>query len=54
MEEILGIDTKKYQLSVIIPFGYRINEHNQLASREPLENIVQIYKWWISDTFFYV
>lgn len=43
VEEILGIDTKKYQLSVIIPFGYRINEQSTQL-REPLENIVEFIK----------
>ena len=28
VETILGIDTKKYQLSVVIPFGYRLNEQS--------------------------
>ena len=43
VEEILGIDTKKYQLSVIIPFGYRINPQSTQL-REPLENIVEFIK----------
>ena len=28
VETILGLDTKKYQLSVVIPFGYRLNEQS--------------------------
>ena len=40
VEEILGLDLTKYRLSVIIPFGYRINEQSSQL-REPLENIVE-------------
>ncbi|MDD2653365.1 MAG: NAD(P)H-dependent oxidoreductase [Sulfurimonas sp.] len=28
VEELLGLDTKVYQLSLIIPFGYRVNEQS--------------------------
>ena len=28
VEEVLGLDTSKYQLSVIVPFGYRVNEQS--------------------------
>ena len=40
VEKILGLDLTKYRLSVIIPFGYRINEQSSQL-REPLENIVE-------------
>lgn len=43
VEEILALDTKKYQLSTIIPFGYRINEQSSQL-REPLENVVEYIK----------
>ena len=43
VEEILKIDTRKYQLSTIIPFGYRINEQSSQL-REPLENVVEYIK----------
>ena len=28
IEEILGLDTKKWQLAMLLPFGYRINEQS--------------------------
>ncbi len=43
VEEILGLDTKKYQLSLVLPFGYRINEQSTQL-REPLENVVEYIK----------
>lgn len=43
VEEILKLDTKKYQLSTIIPFGYRINSQSSQL-REPLENVVEYIK----------
>ncbi|MDD2894377.1 MAG: NAD(P)H-dependent oxidoreductase [Aliarcobacter sp.] len=43
VEEILGLDTKKYQLSLVLPFGYRLNEQSTQL-REPLENIVEYIK----------
>lgn len=43
VEEILKIDTRKYQLSTIIPFGYRINPQSTQL-REPLENVVEYIK----------
>ena len=33
VEEILGLDLTKYRLSVIIPFGYRINEQSSQLKR---------------------
>ena len=43
VEEILKLDLSKYQLSCIVPFGYRINEQSTQL-REPLENIVEFIK----------
>ena len=43
VEEILGLDTKKYQLSLVLPFGYRINPQSTQL-REPFENIVEFIK----------
>lgn len=43
VEEILKIDTRKYQLSTIISFGYRINPQSSQL-REPLENVVEYIK----------
>ena len=40
VEEILNLDTTKYQLSVILPFGYRLNEQSS-QQREPFEDIVE-------------
>lgn len=43
VEEILGLDTKKYQLALVLPFGYRINEQSTQL-REPFKNIVEFIK----------
>ena len=43
VEEILGLDTSKYQLSVVIPFGYRLNEQSTQL-RENLEDVVEFIK----------
>ena len=43
VEEVLGLDTSKYQLSVVLPFGYRINEQSS-QEREKLEEIVEFIK----------
>ena len=43
VEGILKLDTKKYQLSTIIPFGYRINPQSSQL-REPLESVVEYIK----------
>jgi nitroreductase len=40
VEEILGLDTTKYQLSMIIPFGYRLNKQTEQL-RVPFEEIVE-------------
>ncbi|HIP19949.1 MAG TPA: NAD(P)H-dependent oxidoreductase, partial [Sulfurimonas sp.] len=36
----LGLDTSKYQLSVVLPFGYRLNEQSEQL-RLPLEEVVE-------------
>lgn len=43
VEEVLGLDTTKYQVAVISPFGYRINPQSTQL-RESLENIVEYIK----------
>ncbi len=43
VEEILGLDITKYQLSLVLPFGYRINPQSTQL-REPFENIVEFIK----------
>lgn len=40
VEEILGLNTSKYQLSVVLPFGYRLNEQSS-QEREKLEDVVE-------------
>lgn len=43
VEEVLGLDTTKYQVSVISPFGYRVNPQSKQL-REPIEDIVEYIK----------
>ena len=43
VEEILKLDLSKYQLSCIVPFGYRINEQSTQL-RESFENIIEYIK----------
>ncbi len=40
VEEILGLDTKKWQVSVVVPFGYRLNEQSEQL-RLPFEEVVE-------------
>ncbi len=40
VEKVLNLNTKEYQLSVIVPFGYRIKEQSRQI-RESLEDIVE-------------
>ena len=40
VEEILGLDTHKFQVAMIIPFGYRINPQSQQL-RLPFEDVVE-------------
>lgn len=43
VEEILGLDPKKWQLSLVLPFGYRINEQSSQL-RVPFEEVVEFIK----------
>ena len=43
VEETLGLDTKKYQVSVIVPFGYRLNAQSEQL-RLPFEDVVEFIK----------
>lgn len=43
VEKVLNLDTSKFQLSVIVPFGYRINEQSTQL-REPLSSISEFIK----------
>ncbi|AXH12102.1 NAD(P)H-dependent oxidoreductase [Halarcobacter bivalviorum] len=40
VEKILELDTSKYQLSLVLPFGYRVNPQSEQL-REKLEDIVE-------------
>lgn len=40
VEEVLGLDIKKYQLSMLLPFGYRLNEQSTQL-RLPFEEVVE-------------
>ncbi|MHB0994098.1 MAG: nitroreductase family protein, partial [Sulfurovum sp.] len=43
VETVLGLDTSKYQVAALVPFGYRINEQpTQL--RLPFEQVVEFIK----------
>lgn len=43
VEDVLGLDTSKYQVAVVVPFGYRINEQpTQL--RLPFDEVVEYIK----------
>ncbi|WP_121626732.1 NAD(P)H-dependent oxidoreductase [Poseidonibacter antarcticus] len=43
VEKVLGLDTSKFQVSCVLPFGYRLNEQSPQV-REPFENIVEFIK----------
>ena len=43
VEEILELDTTKYQLAMVLPFGYRVNEEPKQL-RLPLEEIIEYIK----------
>ena len=43
VEETLGLDTTKWQLSVVVPFGYRLNEQSSQL-RLPFEDVVEFIK----------
>jgi len=40
IEEILKLDTTQYQVSMILPFGYRLNEQTEQL-RVPFEDIIE-------------
>lgn len=42
VEGVLGLDTSKYQLALVLPFGYRINPQSQ-QQRLPFEEVVEFY-----------
>jgi len=43
VEEVLDLDTSKYQLAVVVPFGYRINEQSSQL-RLPFDEVVEFIK----------
>ncbi|XPV70403.1 MAG: NAD(P)H-dependent oxidoreductase [Halarcobacter sp.] len=43
VEEVLEIDKSKYRLSLVLPFGYRINPQSKQA-RLPFEEVVEFIK----------
>lgn len=43
VEDVLGLDTSKYQVAVILPFGYRINEQ-PAQLRLPFDEVVDYLK----------
>lgn len=43
VEKVLGLDTTKYQLSMLLPLGYRINPQST-QQREPFEDIIEFIK----------
>lgn len=43
LEEALELDTSKYQVALVVPFGYRINEQSTQL-RENLEDVVEFIK----------
>ncbi|WP_373031240.1 NAD(P)H-dependent oxidoreductase [Sulfurovum sp.] len=43
VEEVLGLDTSKYQVAVVVPFGYRINEQSTQI-RLPFDEVVEFIK----------
>lgn len=43
LEKVLNLDTSKYQVAVVIPFGYRLNEQSKQL-RLPFDEVVEIIK----------
>lgn len=43
VEDILSLDTAKYQVALVLPFGYRLNEQSQQL-RLPFEEVVEFIK----------
>jgi nitroreductase len=40
VEKVLELDTKKFQVAMMLPFGYRINEQSQQL-RSSFESVVE-------------
>ncbi len=43
VEKVLALDTSKFQVSMILPFGYRVNEQSQQL-RSSFESVVEFIK----------
>ena len=43
VEEILELDTTKWQVSIIVPFGYRVNDQSEQI-RLPFDDVVEFIK----------
>ncbi|PHS39416.1 MAG: NAD(P)H-dependent oxidoreductase [Sulfurovum sp.] len=43
LETVLDLDTSKYQVSVVVPFGYRLNEQSSQL-RLPFDEVVEFIK----------
>ncbi|MBT8348631.1 MAG: NAD(P)H-dependent oxidoreductase, partial [Sulfurovum sp.] len=43
LEEVLELDTSKYQVAVVVPFGYRANEQSSQL-RLPFDEVVEFIK----------
>ena len=43
VEELLELDTTKWQVSVLVPFGYRLNEQSTQL-RLPFDDVVEFIK----------
>lgn len=43
VENVLGLDTSKYQVAVIVPFGYRLNEQSTQL-RLPFDEVVEFIR----------
>ncbi|HEY9128976.1 MAG TPA: NAD(P)H-dependent oxidoreductase, partial [Sulfurovum sp.] len=43
VEKVLELDTNKYQVAVIVPFGYRLNEQSTQL-RLPFDEVVEFIR----------
>jgi nitroreductase len=43
VEKVLALDTSKFQVSMLLPFGYRVNEQSEQL-RSDFENVVEFIK----------
>ena len=43
IEEVLGLDTSKFQIACLLPFGYRLNEQSS-TDKESLEDSIEFIK----------